>query len=163
MQDLRSYRPQNGHDVGRKRAGRGQEEGSSITSGTSDTTSTKKNAAPKGTPPNPDVKAFIDFAYETHLAATEKKLHVDGGKDGALVKKMLATYSLEDLQRYWKQYLEDNDDWIISRGYSIGKFKSAISCYVTGRQETKQRCAACNGTGEFSGETCPRCGGAGRC
>ncbi|MBW1723299.1 MAG: helix-turn-helix domain-containing protein [Deltaproteobacteria bacterium] len=120
-------------------------------------------SAPQKRARNPDIKTFIDFAYETHLAATEKKLHVDGGKDGATVKRMLATYSLEDLQRYWKQYLEDDDPFVVENGYSIGRFKSMISRYVTGSPGGKlQRCAACNGTGEFSGETCPRCGGVGR-
>ena len=170
-QALASYSSRNGHDEGTIKSRSGHDEGKSITSLTADTAEQpladpQADAAPpasqrknKKPPPDPGVRTFIDFAHTTHQEELGAPLHVDGGKDGMIVKRLLKTYGLEALQRMWGKYLRDDDDWVRKNGISIGGFKVHIARYVTGAGAPRLKCALCSGTGEYGGEVCPQCGG----
>ena len=113
-----------------------------------------------------EVKAFIDHAYDTHLLKFGVKLHVNGGQDGAMVKKLLGTYSPEELRLYWDRHLKDADKWIVERGRSISLFASSIARYATGGKTAKQQdaCPNCGGDPEWRDKwgKCPKCGGKGK-
>ncbi len=116
--------------------------------------------------PEPEVKTFIDFAYDTHLEVTGEKLPIVGGRDGQAAKRMLRTYGLERLQEMWLEYLRDDDPFLARQGRSIGYFNSALPRYVTGGKSEAGRvrvtCARCNGEKVWQGVTCPRCAGTGK-
>lgn len=76
---------------------------------------------------SPEVKLFIDHAFTTFQDAFREKLHIDGAKDGAIVKKLLRTYELEKLKSLWDVFLKSDDPFILQAGYSIGIFKVKIN------------------------------------
>lgn len=76
---------------------------------------------------DPDVKAFIDHAFEVFLAKTGERMLIDGGKDGAIVKKLLRTYGLNRLKGLWDVFMRSDDPFILRAGFSIGVFKSQIN------------------------------------
>ncbi len=80
------------------------------------------------------VKLFIDHAFQTFQMKTKEKLLIDGGKDGAIVKKLLSTYELEKLKGLWDTFMQSQDPFIVQAGYSIGVFKSVINKLISGRQ-----------------------------
>ena len=74
---------------------------------------------------NPDkrVREFIDMFCEKHKEVVGSKYLVDGGKDGAIVKKLLGTHTLAELNEYLIKYFQSEDAFIQTQGYSIGFFK----------------------------------------
>lgn len=80
-----------------------------------------------GTMSPPDVKIFIDYAYQKHHEKTGEKLLIDGGKDGRIVKRLLGTYGLEKLKGLYDALIQSDDPFIRQAGYSIGVFKSQIN------------------------------------
>jgi len=113
-----------------------------------------------------EVKAFIDHAYDTHLLKFGVRLHVNGGQDGTMVKKLLGTYSPEELRLYWDRHLKDTDKWIVERGRSISLFGSNVARYATGGKTAEQQdsCPNCGGDPEWRDKwgKCPKCGGKGK-
>jgi len=55
-----------------------------------------------------------------------QKYHVEGGKDGKIVKSLLQTYSLDELKKYCDMFFRFPDDFTMEVGYSIGTFKAYI-------------------------------------
>lgn len=76
---------------------------------------------------SPDVKIFIDYAYESFQKTFGEKLLIDGKKDGAIVKKLLGTYDLTRLKGLWDVFMRSDDSFIRQAGRSIGVFKSQIN------------------------------------
>lgn len=76
--------------------------------------------------PNPDHKTFVDFfcqEYEKPERFGTKYLF-NGGKDGEIVKKLLATFPLEKLKAMAIRYFETDDEFIKGNmGHTIGGFK----------------------------------------
>jgi len=85
-----------------------------------------------GKPPDPDVKNFIDYAFQTFENVFHEKMLVDGKKDGALVKKLLSTYGIDRLKGLWDVFMRSNDPFICQAGRSIGVFKTQINKLVSG-------------------------------
>lgn len=104
---------------------------------------------------NPDIKAFIDYAYNTHQEQYSLPLVVNGGKDGSLVKRLLGSgLTLERLKACWDAFLVDDYQFIANGGRDIGRFASLISRYSSGngrdlvKPETEyvtMACAICKG------------------
>ena len=91
---------------------------------------------------NPEIKVFIDFAYEQFKVKTGEPLHIIGGKDGKTVKSLLGTYDLEKLKRLWDTFLQSKDPFILQAGFSLGVFQSQINKLLTqpqGGTPTPQR------------------------
>ena len=112
------------------------------------------------------VKDVIDYMADTHLLKFGVKLYINGGKDGAAVKKLLGTYPKEKLEGYWQRYMADSDPWIVDKGRSISLFASNIARYATGGKTAKQQdsCPNCGGDPEWRDKwgKCPKCGGKGK-
>lgn len=75
----------------------------------------------------PEVKMFINWWFEKYQERFNEKYNVSGGKDGSLVKGLLAKYGWDKLvelaERFWGSY----DKFIIDSGFSIGVFHSQIN------------------------------------
>ena len=94
----------------------------------------KKNKNYKET--NKDIRLFIDYFYNKFKEKTSEKYHVDGGKDGKIVKNLLGTYNIEKLKAFCDYYFNSRDKFILDAGYSIGVFKSVIAKIIS--QKNKQ-------------------------
>ena len=81
--------------------------------------------------PNPEVKIFIDYAFESFKLKFKEKLCVDGKKDGMIAKKLLNTYGLEKLKGFWDVFIQSDDAFIRTAGFSIGVFKSQINKLIS--------------------------------
>lgn len=104
------------------------------TPSSSSSSSKKKDivgGAKKRTPTNPEIPLFISYAHETFEKRFHEKIHIDGGKDGAIVKKLLSTYGIEKLKKLWDAFLEADDPFIKQAGYSIGIFKTQVNKLVS--------------------------------
>ncbi len=75
---------------------------------------------------NPYIKVFIDGFYNKFLEKTGQKYYVQGAKDGNLVKTMLETYTIDELNELRDAYFVSKDQFILSVGYSIGVFSKVI-------------------------------------
>ena len=89
--------------------------------------------APKTQDKNPDVKAFIDYYHDRFLSLFGEKPIIDGGKDGAIVKRLLGTYGFERLKGLLDAFFESQDPFIQKSGYTIGVFKTQINKLLTER------------------------------
>lgn len=105
---------------------------SASASASASSTPKKKNPSGVKKTPDPKVKEFIIFAQTTFESLFKLPLQVDYKKDGALVKSLLKTYSLELLQGFWMQFINSKDDFILKAGKSIGVFKSQINKLISG-------------------------------
>lgn len=81
-------------------------------------------------PPNPAVKEFIDLWVQTFKEKFGEGYVVNGGKDGALVKKMLAIHSLDKLKEFCRAFYGSDDPFIKDSGYTIGAFYSQLNKLV---------------------------------
>ena len=52
---------------------------------------------------------------------------VNGGKEGALVKRLLAVHSLEKLKDMASLFFKSEDPFIQNSGYTIGAFSAQIN------------------------------------
>lgn len=89
--------------------------------------------------PNPAVKEFIDFWFQSFRAKCGKPYMVNGGKEGALVKKLLGTHSLEDLKDLGETFFKSADPFIQKSDYTIGVFYSQINKLVAEGSQRKDR------------------------
>jgi hypothetical protein len=97
-------------------------------------------AAPSKPKPktNPDIKKFIDSFYSRFLVKTGKKYHVTGGKDATIIKRLLGTHSLADLNAYMETFFCVDDSFTKDAGYTIPVFASQIN-KITGGQYGKHQ------------------------
>lgn len=70
-------------------------------------------------PPNPNVRTFIDWWCTRHQKVLGIKYMVIGGRDGGLVKRLLAQVDLPTLQENAERLLSTKDAWLIKRGRTI--------------------------------------------
>ena len=76
---------------------------------------------------NPEIKLFIDYAFNCFQKKFGEKLLIDGKKDGEIARKLLGTYGLPKLKGLWDVFMRSTDPFIRQAGYSIGVFKSQIN------------------------------------
>ena len=80
---------------------------------------------------NPNIKVFIDYAYQAFKDKYGIALHIDGKKDGSIIKNLLGTYPIETLKGLWDEYMRryegEEDSFLQQAGISIGVFKSQIN------------------------------------
>lgn len=77
--------------------------------------------------PNPAVKKFIDFWYQSFQSHFGTPYAVNGGKEGKLVKALLATHPLENLKDLAELFFKSNDPFIQNAGYTLGVFSSQVN------------------------------------
>lgn len=77
--------------------------------------------------PNPAIKEFLTFWNKAFSEKTGKDYFFNGGKEGALTKKMLESYSLDNLKELAGVFFESHDNFILTSGYTIGVFHSQLN------------------------------------
>jgi len=97
-----------------------------------------ENKNPKK-PKNPDIKVFIDYYHDQFLSKFEEKPIIDGGKDGAIIGKLLKTHSLERLKELINAFFNSKDPFIQQSGYTIGVFKTQINKLLTENKRSQNK------------------------
>lgn len=87
---------------------------------------------------DPRIKDFIDYAYSSCKEKRNFNLHIDGGKDGDIVKRLLSTHDIETLKKLWDKMLLSEEEFIRKAGISIGVFKSQINKLISGGGEKSE-------------------------
>jgi len=80
------------------------------------------------------IKELIDYYYDKFTKFYNgEKPHIDGGKDGHLIKLMLKHHSLEQLKYYMDVFFDPNieDNFIDEAGRTIGVFKAVLNKIIT--------------------------------
>lgn len=80
---------------------------------------------------NPEIKYFINYAFDTFQKKTGEKLLISGQKDGAIIKELLKTYPSEKLSTLWSDFINTESAFLSEAGYSIGVFRSQINKLLT--------------------------------
>jgi len=84
----------------------------------------KKSAKPKT---NPDIKSAIDFYSDEFLKRFGTRPHIAGGKDAAIIKKLLVSHDLAKLKSLICLYLDSDDPFIAQSGRSLALFATQIN------------------------------------
>ena len=79
-------------------------------------------AAQKRPEADPAVKRIIDEYHEQFLARHGRKPLISGGKDGSLIRKMLATWGEETVRTALAAFVRGNDSWAVKRGWTLAAF-----------------------------------------
>jgi len=88
--------------------------------------------------PDPRIKQFIDF-FATQYQDRFTDKYIFSVKDGALIKRLLGTYSLERLQELAVQFLKSTDEWVKKKGgFTIGVFLSQINKLISTQYRPKK-------------------------
>lgn len=90
----------------------------------------KKKTTMRGAP-DPRIKDFISFWFESFREKFGAPYVVNGGKEGALVKRLLAVHSLERLRDMAVLFFKSADPFIQNSGYTIGAFSHQINKLAT--------------------------------
>lgn len=78
---------------------------------------------------------LIDFYHDLFLEKFGVKPSINGAKDGAIFKKLLGTYSDEQLRELLKKFFASEDKFIKDSGYTVGVFKSVLNkLLIDGKQ-----------------------------
>ena len=83
----------------------------------------------------PAIKVFIDFYYEEFKNRFGTPPHIQGGKDGSIVKALLKKVPLEELKELLLKFFESSDKFIQTSGYTMGIFNSQINKLKIGAGE----------------------------
>jgi len=81
---------------------------------------------------DPRVKEILEAFCSAYLEKFGVKYTVSGGRDGAIIKNLLADHSAEMLTRCITSFFADTDQWLVGK-YNLPVFRSRINQYV---QET---------------------------
>jgi hypothetical protein len=73
---------------------------------------------------DPTVEAFLSLWCEEYVRAFRERYVVNYGRDGAIVKDLLAVHPLEVLTAKMKAFFLSHDEWLTEHGYTIPIFKS---------------------------------------
>ena len=99
----------------------------------------------RSAPADPNVRRFL-LAYQQEArqhTAEGEPLPLSWGRDGKLVKGLLAVYGYDRLLVLLERFFASEEDWIRERGYSVPAFFAALGALlVRERQEQKRREAA---------------------
>lgn len=88
---------------------------------------------------DPTIKQFIDFWHQEYLDRFENK-YVFTGKDGALVKRLLGSYQVDQLKSLAISFFETGDSWIKTNGgFTLGVFSSQINKIISTTKASNTR------------------------
>jgi hypothetical protein len=85
---------------------------------------------------DPRIKRLIDYYHDRFVDKFGEKPVIDGGKDGAIIKKLLGTYSEEKIRELIDAFFESDDPFITRSGYTIGCLKTQVNKLLV---QTKKR------------------------
>lgn len=77
----------------------------------------------------------MDYYYELFVDRFGVKPFINGGKDGALLKKVVSTYGDEKTRGLLADFFASEDRFIRESGYSIGAFVSQVNKLVIASRE----------------------------
>lgn len=83
------------------------------------------------------VKALIDFYSNMFKAKFGKPPVINGGKDGATFKRLLKTYSLDQLKDLVDKFFKMDDEFVKKAGFTTSVFASQINKIVSTGQPKK--------------------------
>ncbi len=106
-----------------------------LTPSTGPNTDSRK-ARRKATRPNPQVKQFIAWFCEAYRTARGRAYVVAGGKDGATVKQLLRSLSLDELKTAAENML--GDSWGKERA-SVGLLASQVNTWRGGTRQAGRK------------------------
>ena len=78
--------------------------------------------SPKNSP-----KEVIDYYHDAFVKKFGTKPIISGGKDGALMKKVVTAYGLDKTKELLNRYFESKDEFVVTSGYTIAVFYSQIN------------------------------------
>jgi len=81
-------------------------------------------------PPDSRVTEFLKYHGEMFKGRFGATYKANFGKDGAIVKRLLKTDSLEDLKKYDEVFFRMKDPFIEGSGYTLGIFENQINKIV---------------------------------
>lgn len=84
----------------------------------------------KGEKTNPQIKEFIDHAFQVMKEKTGTALVINSTSEPALVKRLLGTIKLDRLKLLWGYFIEkefEDDDWLDKMGKTITTFNTRIN------------------------------------
>jgi hypothetical protein len=91
----------------------------------------RKNAHPLNSNPDSRINTLRDFWLEQYRARFAAP-YAFNGKDAALLKGLLSTFSEPDIQAIMRRFLDSKDPWIQNEGgYTIGVFHSQYNKLVS--------------------------------
>ncbi|TCL40015.1 hypothetical protein EV210_101215 [Anaerospora hongkongensis] len=79
----------------------------------------------------------MDHYHDLFFEKFEEKPFINGGKDGALLKKVINTYGEEKTRSLLTTFFNSEDKFIRDSGYSIGAFISQINKLVIAAREVE--------------------------
>lgn len=79
------------------------------------------------TQPNPGVRAVIDYYHDLFVQQFGEKPVIQGGKDGATVKRLVAAYGVDKLKTLLDAFFESRDPFVVQSGYTLGVFSSQVN------------------------------------
>lgn len=74
---------------------------------------------------------IIDYYHDKFVEKFGEKPHINGGKDGGLMKKVASTYGEARAKELLDVFFESRDPFIQQSGYTIGVFYSQINKLLT--------------------------------
>jgi len=80
---------------------------------------------------DPAVKRLIDYYFNRFTEKFGTKPVIEGGKDGAIFKKLLSFKTEDELRKLLDAFFESTDPFITNSSYTVGVFKSQINKLVT--------------------------------
>lgn len=89
---------------------------------------TNKNGKNKDTPQKVNsTKVSIDYYHDSFVKKFNTKPLISGGKDGALMKKVVDTYGIDKTKELLDKYFLSKDEFVVNSGYTISVFYSQIN------------------------------------
>lgn len=88
------------------------------------------------------VKRVIDAYHAAYVARFHVAPQINGGKDGALVKKMIKTWGDERVLALLEEFVRGDEPWAVRRGWTLAAFYEVAPRLLTKRSGTNGRTSA---------------------
>lgn len=88
--------------------------------------------------PSP-VHTLLALYQDLFLAQYQDKPNINGGKDAALLKRLVGRYGEEKVADYLRRFFESRDHWIQQSGHTIGVFSSSFNKLIEQEHQGKPK------------------------
>lgn len=76
-------------------------------------------------------KEVIDYYHDSFIKKFGEKPIISGGKDAAIMKKIITSYGTPKTKELLDRFFESKDEFVINSGYTIGVFATQINKLIT--------------------------------
>jgi hypothetical protein len=76
---------------------------------------------------NPDIKVAIDYYHVRFLEKFDVKPDIKGAKDATILARVIKNYGLDRTKQMVDAFLDSDDSFIASSGWSLGVFSCVIN------------------------------------